>query len=65
MTRRARTLGPWVLAVGGALYLSWQTKVGPAVAVSPRHGVHVGDVASFAVLLTWAFLATVVERRRR
>jgi hypothetical protein len=50
----------WAVATAAALFLSWQTKVGPVVAhVSARHGVHLGDVAAFAIAWSWAAIVSL------
>lgn len=48
----------WTTATAAALTIAWQTKVGRSLALIPRHGVHVGDLAAFAVSYTWAALLT-------
>lgn len=57
----------WGMAAAAALFISWQTRVGPVVyAVSQRHGVHLGDLAAFVVAAAWAgvlTLALVAPRR--
>ncbi len=59
----------WGLATAAALFLSWQTKIGPVVAqVSHRHGIHLGDVLAFAIAWSWAgivSLALLSPSRRR
>ena len=53
-------LATWGLATAAALFLSWQTKVGPVVAhVSARHGIHLGDVAAFAIAWSGAGIVSL------
>jgi hypothetical protein len=56
--------GAWGVAIGVALLLAWQTKVGPVlVPVSDRHGLHLGDVAAALVCAVWAGHVTRLARR--
>jgi hypothetical protein len=54
-------LATWGLATAAALFLAWQTKVGPVVArVSAGHGIHLGDVLAFAIAWSWAAIISVI-----
>jgi hypothetical protein len=50
----------WGVATCAALFLAWQTKVGPVIyKVSYRHGIHSGDVLAFLVAWMWAAYLTI------
>ena len=58
----ARRLVIWGSATGMALLLARTTRVGPAFHLWGTHGVHLGDLAAFALAYAWA--ATLTIRRR-
>ncbi len=49
-----------MVAVGGSLWVASETKVGPSIPLSYRHGVHVGDISA---VLVGALAASAVTRR--
>ncbi len=53
----------WSIATAIVLLFAAETRVGPAIRLSERHGVHVGDVAALVVLWSMAALSTVRRRR--
>lgn len=51
----------WLLVNAAALLVAAQTKFGPTVlAVSPRHGVHLGDVVAVVVGIVVASTVTLI-----
>lgn len=62
MTRR---LGVWGAATAMALLFARTTRVGPAVHLWASHGVHLGDLAAFAIAYALAAIITLRLRPDR
>jgi len=57
-------LGVWGGATAMGLVFARITAVGPALRLWGNHGVHVGDLAAFAILYAWAARVTVGDGDR-
>lgn len=55
-------LGVWGSATGMALLFARTTRLGPSLPISATHGVHVGDLAAFALAYGWAATLTIRHR---
>jgi hypothetical protein len=59
-----------MVAVGGSLWVAAETKVGPSIRLSYRHGVHVGDISAVLVgalaasAVTWRVLRSTYQVAR-
>ena len=63
--RLAALAAVWVVALTATLWVAAETKFGPVVVtLSFTHGVHLGDIAFGAAILTCAAAATVALLRR-
>jgi hypothetical protein len=51
----------WAVTTGGALVFAWQTRVGPSLPLTGRHGIHTGDIV---VLCSLWFVATAFSWHR-
>lgn len=59
----AEVLVVWSMAIAIGLVFAAETRVGPSIRLSGRHGVHVGGVAAFVVLRSLATVSTVRRLR--
>jgi hypothetical protein len=62
----------WAVAMAGVLMTAMDTRAGPVLfTISPRHGVHLGDVlvllaaAAIAAVLTWLLIRKPSREHRR
>jgi hypothetical protein len=56
----------WAIATFVALAVARLTKIGPAIPITSRHGVHAGDLAAFAIAYALAAALTLwtISRER-
>ena len=48
-------LATWAIATMFGLFVAAETRIGPVVvALSYRHGIHLGDLVAFMVAYAWA-----------
>lgn len=65
LTPWAWRLVVWGSATGMALLFARTTRLGPAFHLWGTHGVHLGDLAAFALAYAWAATLTIRHRPGR